>query len=286
MIAIIDSGSTKSDWVLLKEGGGQESYETMGLNPYHHSAEIITRTVSENEGLLQHAPEIRNVYFYGAGCSSGAMRKIVESGLAPVFKNAKIKVDHDLVACAYATYGGGPSISCILGTGSNSCHFDGEKVTELLPSIGYFFGDEAGGSYFGKHLLKDYLYKRLPAEFEKDLESEYALSKDSILERVYMKKSPNSFLASFMPFITVRREHPYFQKMLHQGFAEFIQIHVHCFADHAEVPVHFIGSVAFYCQDELRIAAEATGIHLGQIIQKPIKGLVKYHTEMLNRSSD
>lgn len=276
MILIVDSGSTKSDWILVR-GEERTLYKTMGFNPYFHSETIIANAIKQNQDLCAFADEITNVYYYGAGCSSEALNSIVSRALHKIFMNAEILVDHDLLACAYATYKGKPAISCILGTGSNSCHFDGERLTEEVPALAYILGDEGSGSYFGKKLLSSYLYKHLPKEISDDLEATFKLDKDSIIDNVYMKPHANVFLASFMRFIAKHKEHPFIDQMIYEGLREFIRIHVKCFSDYAEVEVNFIGSIGYFFADQLSRAAKDEGITLGTVTRKPIDGLVDYH---------
>ncbi|MGB1647045.1 MAG: ATPase, partial [Crocinitomicaceae bacterium] len=167
-----------------------------GFNPYFHSAEDISREISQHPDLILLADQIEHIYFYGAGCSSKKLNKIVENGLSTVFPSAKILVDHDLLACAYATYDGEPGISCILGTGSNSCFFDGKNLVEEVPALGYVLGDEGSGSYFGKYLLSSYLYKRLTEEINDAFEKKYNLSNATIVDKVYKECNANVYIAS------------------------------------------------------------------------------------------
>ena len=166
MILIADSGSTKCDWALIDEKGTRlGQFETMGLNPYFHNEHAVENAVRSNQPLSLHAQKVTHIFFYGAGSSTPVMCEIISNGLKKVFTAAEISVDHDLVGCAYATYDGEPCISCILGTGSNSCYFYGKNVFEEIPSLAYILGDEASGSYFGKILLREYFYKKLPDKF-------------------------------------------------------------------------------------------------------------------------
>lgn len=275
MILIVDSGSTKSDWVLLSEAG-QTFFSTMGLNPYFHTEEIVYDAVMENEGLCNIREGVQKVFFYGAGCSSDALNQIIERGLKKVFTNASVVVDHDLKACAFATYEGEPSISCIIGTGSNSCYFDGEELSEEVPALGYVLGDEGSGTYFGKQLLANYLYKRLPEHIYAALET-MGLTKDEIVDKVYMQPDANVYLASFMRFIITFAEDPYIKNMIFEGFKHFVQIHVCCYKNYQEVKTHFVGSIAHLFSEELESACAFYNVNLGNIIQKPIDGLVKFH---------
>ncbi|MBL4652550.1 MAG: ATPase [Flavobacteriales bacterium] len=277
MKLIVDSGSTKSDWVLVRADNSRKGFSTMGFNPYFHNETTIANAILQHEELKNVRTDIDAVHYYGAGCSSKSLRSVVENALQSAFVNATISVDHDLTACAYSTYDGAPGISCILGTGSNSCHFDGEKVVEEVPALAYILGDEGSGSYYGKQLLSAYLYKTLPDHIHQSFFEEYGLSKDDILENVYMKPNANVYIASFMKFASKHRDDPYFENMVYEGMKKFMQTHVCCYKDHKTVNVHFIGSIGYYFERELRKAAEELRISVGTIIKKPIDGLVQYH---------
>ncbi len=278
MILIADSGSTKCDWALIDEKGTRlGNYQTMGLNPYFHSEDVIENALRSNVELNNIASDVKQIFFYGAGSSTKEMCDIMNAGLKRVFINADILVDHDLVGSAMSTYDGEPCIACILGTGSNSCFFDGKEVYEEVPSLAYILGDEASGSYFGKILLQEYFYKKLPADLREAFETYHAPSKDEIISRVYREPNANVYLAGFMKFIGEHRHHPHVKQWVTKGMIHFINIHVKCFSNWKDVPVHFVGSIGHYFEDCLQEAAKETGIRLGQIIRKPIDGLVNYH---------
>ncbi len=277
MVLIVDSGSTKSDWILLKGRDEREFYKTMGFNPFFHSETFIANAVKQNQDLVRFADQIEQIFYYGAGCSSDEMNAIVKKALKKVFPKAAVVVDHDLLACAYATYAGEPAISCILGTGSNSCHYDGENLTEAVPALSYILGDEGSGSYFGKKLLAAFLYHKLPDHVAEDLVKRHEVTKSSIMENVYMKSGANVYLASFMRFIADHKADPFIDDMLISGLKDFMEAHVCCYEDYKTVPVHFIGSIGYFFEEQLRKAADSLGITIGTIIRKPIDGLVDFH---------
>ncbi len=280
MILIADSGSTKADWrFITNEGQTLKDFSTMGFNPYFHSSDLVETKMNESACAMEIAAEVQHVFFYGAGCSSAALNEIIHIGLSRIFTNANVYVGHDLNACAYATYFGEPEISCILGTGSNSCYFDGEEVYEEIPSLAYILGDEGSGSYFGKKLLQDYFYKLLPAEISDAFEEEFKLTDKELVRRVYNEPNANVYLASFMKFIASFKNHEHVRGWMVDGFRHFVKIHVKCFKNWSDVKVHFIGSVAFHFQEYLQDACEAEGVQLGTVIQKPIDNLVRYHLE-------
>ena len=277
-VLIADSGSTKCDWQLLDESGKElAEFHTMGFNPYFHTADLVEKVMGDNADVQSLASDITHVFFYGAGSSSVELCSIIREGLERVFPSASVVVDHDLVGAAYSTYDGRPGITCIIGTGSNSCHFDGTAVLEEVPALAYILGDEASGSWHGKKLLAAKLYHMLPAEVEADFERTYGFTKSDIIDKVYREPDPNVFLASFMTFIGKHKEQPLFQSWLKEGFQAFVNVHVKCFSNWKNEPVHFIGSVAYHFQEELRSVCEAEGVTMGAIIKKPIDGLASYH---------
>jgi N-acetylglucosamine kinase-like BadF-type ATPase len=277
MLVIADSGSTKCDWRIVAEDKNYIDCATMGINPYFHNADVIEAELRNNEQLMRIADQVKALFFYGAGCSSTELKRTAEQGLSRIFPNAEIYVDHDLVAAAFSVYEDDPCIACILGTGSNSCHFDGDIVREEVPALAYILGDEGSGSYFGKKLLSDFLYKRLPQNIHDGLVDKFGLTKDIVVDRVYMKPHANVYLASFMKFITGFKSEPYVQDMIFEGIGKFLDVHVTCYRDFEKVKTHFIGSVAYYHEDILRQAAEMRNIQVGKIIKKPIDGLYDYH---------
>lgn len=277
MYFIIESGSTKSDWVLVDNKNNQSFFSTMGFNPYFHSADIIEAELKKNTEIMHLVPSIKGIYFYGAGCSSPELNEIVEEGLSRIFPTASILVEHDLLACAYATYSGKPGISCIIGTGSNSCYFDGQNLLEEVPALGYVLGDEGSGSYFGKQLLSSFLYHHLPQDIEADFIATYQLDKDQIVDKVYREPNANVFIASFMPFIAKHKENSFFSEMVYQGFKHFMQVHVCCYDNFKDTEVHFVGSLSKIFEKELHKAAAELGIQIASIVQKPVIGLVNYH---------
>ncbi|MEZ7837080.1 MAG: ATPase [Flavobacteriales bacterium] len=282
IILIADSGSTKSDWLAIDEAGNElAKFSTMGFNPYFHSSSLVKKELSGQIEMMKIAPNVGQVFFYGAGSSSAEMCSIIEEGLKGVFSHASIHVGHDLNGAAYSTWSGEPAITCILGTGSNSCFFDGTEVYEEVPSLAYILGDEGSGSWFGKRLLRAFLYKKLPQNIHNDFVSEFGLSLTDVNKRLYTDPNPNVFLASFMKFISKHRDAKIVKAWLQDGFGSFLDSHVACFENHKQIPVHFIGSVAYHFSDDLQLACEKRGIQMGNLIKKPIEGLAKYHVECI-----
>ena len=220
--------------------------------------------------------QVTKLLFYGAGCSIPELNAVVKSALSTYFNRAVVKVDHDLKASAFACYGGKPEIACILGTGSNSCYFDGKKITEAVPALGHILGDEGSGSYFGKRILSDFLYHRLPQEMAEEL-NDLGLNKEVIIEHVYMLPDANVYIASFMPILIRHKNLSYCQEVIEEGIRKFIDIHVKCYDNYREVEVNFVGSMACLLQDELKKICDSEAIQMGTIIRKPLKALVDYN---------
>jgi N-acetylglucosamine kinase-like BadF-type ATPase len=279
---IVDSGSTKSDWVFLGPDG-RINLQTRGLNPVFHDVRTIENEIRSNEALVSLSTSVEEVWFYGAGCSSFERNEMMSTGLKSVFSGAKIHIAHDLLACAYATYEGVPAISCILGTGSNACFFDGKELSQAVPSLGYILGDEGSGSYFGKQLVSSFLYGRLPDDINESFKKWQNISKDEVISKVYREPNANAYLASFMEFAVKESSHPYIKEMMFEGFKRFNEIHVCSYDNFTQFKTSYVGSIAYLFSEELYRACKASEISIGKIIHKPIDGLIKYHQIYLNK---
>ncbi|MCH8554094.1 MAG: ATPase [Schleiferiaceae bacterium] len=285
MIIIGESGSTKCDWIVIDNHTGEEvdAFTTMGFNPYFHSSAFVNDEMQKNDVAVEWQQLITKVFFYGAGCSTDALKATIRKGLSRFFSKAVVSVDHDLNAAAYAAYDNEPEVVCILGTGSNSCFFDGEIVSEEVPALAYVLGDEGSASYLGKRLLAAFLYKKLPTELHEDFVETYQIEKDDIITSVYNRPHANVYLASFSRFVGKHASHPYFRKMVKEGFEHFTDIHICCFKEAVErnVKINFIGSVAFHFQDILKEVLAEKSLLFGRVIAKPAQALVNYHIEHL-----
>jgi N-acetylglucosamine kinase-like BadF-type ATPase len=275
MLLIADSGSTKCDWYLETEGGVYT--HTIGFNPMFHDSTFIEEVLQANVLLSKSRLEVSKIYFYGASCSSPDRIETITKALSNFFPKAEVHVGHDLLGSALSTCGNNAGISCILGTGSNACYYDGQTVHRAKPALGFILGDEGSGSYFGKILLREYLYQNLPEEIQNDFSEQYHLDKDQIFKRVYQTEGANRFLASFMPFVDKHRQHSYMQNLLYDGLLLFVRIHISPYPEFRKVPVHFVGSVAYYFSDVLEKISKDLGFTLGKIVQRPIDGLRDYH---------
>lgn len=280
MIIIADGGSTKCDWILLNDKGEVElKTRTKGLNPAVFKPETLKSRLEENEDLKEIIPKVTRVDFYGAGCGTPTPVKNLEMILNDFFEDAEINVDEDMVAAALAATTE-PGIVCILGTGSNSCFFDGKKVHMEVESLGYVLMDEASGNYFGKRLIRDYYYKFMGDDMSREFAKRYDLDADTIKRKVYKEDNPNTYLASFAEFIfTSEERNGYFYKLIYEGIEKFIERRVMCYKQAQNVPIHFIGSIAFFSEDIIRDVAKRYHLDIGNIIRRPIDGLIEHYKQ-------
>ncbi|TRX48802.1 hypothetical protein FNH22_28360 [Fulvivirga sp. M361] len=279
MILIAISGSTKCDWQLIDSAGKATAFSSTGINPFFHSEEEIIDVFNSIKEIAAVKDSIEIVYIYSAGCGSKRLKTVVRNALGQVFTRSHFYVNHDIVASALSTYEGVPAISCILGTGSNACFFDGDIVRQEIPALDYILSDEGGGSYYGKKLLTAYLHNTMPQELREKFSSQYALSQEEILEKVYMQPYANVYLASFMPFIQDNIKDEYLYTMVKEGMGLFMDLFVRSFSRFNNVKTHFTGSIAYYFKDILNEVASAKKITVGKIIKEPINDLVKYHLD-------
>jgi len=277
MILIADSGSTKCSWVLCNtEGVIINRYHTIGFNPYFIDEKNILTHLEESD-LIEHKDTINNVVFYGAGCSSKEKNIVISAPLNLFFKNADVVIRHDIDAACYAMYTGKPNITCILGTGSNSCFFDGKEIFEHAPSLGFLVGDEGSGNYFGKKAISLYFNKMLPENLKTNFEANFETNLATIKEHIYNNSRANVYLAEFFPFISENKKHPLIQELISKALDKFFKIHVCCFKNYKEVDINFIGSVAYCLSDQIHTAAEKYHCKINDIIKSPIDNLVSYH---------
>ncbi|WP_340202336.1 N-acetylglucosamine kinase [Ascidiimonas sp. W6] len=280
MILIVDSGATKSDWIALDDNGNQLFMtQTLGLSPEVLTREIIIERLANNFELSKHSKEVTQLFFYGAGCGTVRMQSYLKDIFHDYFKNAKISVKEDTYAAVYATVEAKEhAIVCILGTGSNCSYFDGRELFQKVSSLGYILMDDCSGNYFGRQLLRDYYYHKIPPKLTAKFEQEYDLEADVIKNHLYKQPNPNTYLATFAKFVIQNKNEEYCQKLIRKGMQLFIDNSITQFEQaKTGVFVHFVGSIAYYLQDELKMIMEENGIKVGNILRRPIDGLVKYH---------
>jgi len=282
MIAIVDGGSTKCDWVILENSGKiSQKTESIGFNPNIINADLIPQEIEKNPHLFLIKNQLDYIYFYGSGCGTVENALFVETQLQKVFPYAKVTVKEDLTAAAYAAYNGKPAIVCILGTGSNSCYFDGESIRRDLPSLGFLIGDEGSGSALGKHLVRRFFMKKLPQDLHQEFVETYHLTIEDAIKNMYHNPRANAYLAEFNKFVVQRKQHPYFQNMVFDEMKNFFEYQVLPYEEAREAEINFIGSIAYYYEDILRAAAAELNLTVGHIVQKPIESLVEYHKKYI-----
>lgn len=282
MVAIVDAGSTKCDWVILDDFKKVFlKTETIGFNPNIINPELIVPEIQKNTSLVSTKNSIKKVFFYGSGCGVPENRAVVEKELQRFFTQAEIAVKEDLTAAAYAAYNGKPAIVCILGTGSNSCYFDGENLKIELPSLGFLLGDEGSGSSIGKQLVRRYFMKKLPDDLRQAFEDKYQLTIDVALKNMYHNPRANAYLADFNKFVVQHKSHPYFQNMVFDEMKNFFDYQVLPYPEAKEAEINFIGSIAYYYENILRSAAAELNLKMGSVVQKPIESLVNYHIKYI-----
>ena len=280
MTLIADGGSTKCDWILLDSAGEVlVKTRTKGLNPAVVPHDELISRISENTDLASIFETVEILDFYGAGAGTKTPNEILTKTLKVLFPHASVSVNEDLLAAVYAATTE-PGIICILGTGSNSCYFDGEKIHAHVPSLGYVLMDEASGNYFGKRLIRDYYYGVMPEPLMEEFARRFNLEADEIKLNVYQKPNPNTYLASFAEFIfTAPEVNGYFYQLISDGMDRFIKRRVLCYEEAQNVPIHFIGSIAHFSEEMIRNAMKPYRIKLGKIIRRPIDGLIDYYRE-------
>ncbi|MCE5225374.1 MAG: ATPase [Porphyromonadaceae bacterium] len=276
MILIADSGSTKTDWCLVENGVLVKQIFTKGTNPFFQTEDEISAEVSGNLLPYLDTAKVDAVWFYGAGCAFPEKNEIVRAAIARHL-DVPIEVGSDLLGAARGLCGRQPGIACILGTGSNSCFYDGKEIVSNVSPLGFILGDEGSGAVLGKMLVGDVLKNQLPAALKEEFLARYELTPAIILERVYKKPFPNRFLASLSPFLVEHLDVPEIHTLVLNGFKAFFERNVKQY-DYKQYPVHLIGSLAYYYRSVLQEAAEQTGVRLGTIKQSPMEGLISYHS--------
>lgn len=283
MILIADGGSTKADWIALNTNK-EEAFRvrTLGLNPAIVPHEELSNRIVNMFQLMHIKDEVTEIHFYGAGCGTPKPIEILKSILESIFVNAKIFIAEDMLAAVYAASGKEPALVCILGTGSNSCYFNGEQMEMMTASLGYILMDEASGNYFGKKLIIDYYYHKMPKKIAEKFRNEFDLDADHIKKNLYRAPNPNMYLATFAKFMFEFKEEKYIKKIIKKGFQEFFKYRILPYNKTAETPIYFIGSIAFYFRDILEKIAQKNNLVITDVIQRPIDNLLAYHKDNIN----
>ncbi len=283
MILIADGGSTKADWIAI-DNNKKELFRTrtLGLNPAIVPEEELHNRIINMFQLINVKDDVEEIHFYGAGCGTPKPVQILKTVLESIFVKAKVFIDEDMLAAVYAASGKEPALVCILGTGSNSCYYNGSTMEMLVASLGYILMDEASGNYFGKKLIIDYYYKKMPKEIAEKFNEEFNLDADYIKKNLYRESNPNMYLASFAKFMFDFKDEKYIKKIIKKGFQKFFKYRVLPYNVPTETPIYFIGSIAHYFRDILENIAAKNNLKITDVIQRPIDNLLEYHKNNIN----
>ncbi len=285
MIFIVDSGSTKTDWIALDNSGEVLfSTQTLGLNPQVLPSTILTERIINNYDLYQNREKVSHIYFYGAGCGVDSPANRIEKVFSEIFTSSNFSILEDTYAAVYSTTQyNDPAIVCIMGTGSNCTYFDGKQIEQRITSLGYVLMDEASGNFYGKQLIRAYYFGTMSDALAEKFKDQYDLSPDVIKENVYRRENPNTYLAKFAKFIIENKEVPEMKTIIKDGLQRFISHQILQFEEAKNLPIHFIGSIAFYLKDEIYESLKKNGLHLGNVVKRPIDGLVEHHKKLLSQ---
>ncbi|HET6558417.1 MAG TPA: BadF/BadG/BcrA/BcrD ATPase family protein [Prolixibacteraceae bacterium] len=278
MKLIADSGSTKTSWKIISPSGETKDIKTPGINPFFRSEEDIYQELSSLL-LPETGDDIQQVYFYGAGIVNAEKGEIIRRAINRIYPQATVETYSDVVGAARALFGNQAGIACILGTGSNACLYDGQRITHGISPLGFILGDEGSGAVMGRKLLGDYFKEVMPANLREDFTRQYNLTRDEALNRVYRTEKPNQFLAQFVPFLSAHSNSAYCQAFVQQNFMEFFERNVSKLPGYTGYPIGFIGSVAFHFSQILNNTASYFGYEKTIILKDPIDGLERYYKE-------
>lgn len=280
MKLVADAGATKIDWGIIDYGTKtpeDNCFSTIGINPYFFQSDEIVNI------LLKEIPKdidklkVEEIFYYGAGCSSEGRIKRVNDALKQIFPRAQILVTHDLLGAAIALCGNSKGIACILGTGSNSCLYDGKEIIDQHGGIGFILGDEGSGAHLGKLFVQQLFYKNVPEDLRDDFYETFKLKDEQIIDSIYMKEYPNRFLASFAPFLSKHVKNKFIDKIVLQSFKEFFENHIKYFRNYKEYPFNAVGSISIHFEEQIRKTVADFDMQAGIFIEKPINHLVDYH---------
>ena len=282
MILIVESGSTKTEWrYIANPNEAYESFYSDGINPYYQSADEITIAQKSILGELA-KKTIQQVFYYGTGITDDAKRDIIRQAIKPFVGEAEITVENDLVAAGISLCGDDAGIACILGTGANSGYFEGGKLKEQIPPLGFWLGDEGSGANLGKRLILAYLHHELPSDLRDAFIKRFgALNRLDIFEHAYQKEFPNRWFATFSKFLFDHRKHPFCYALVEKAFQDFCQLYLVKYESSQTAPIHFTGSVAFYYSDILKRVVSSFGLRVGIISEAPMAGLTLFHKKMI-----
>ena len=279
MKLLVDSGSTKADWIAIDDAGKVLfTTQSLGLNPEVLNKEEIISRLNERFDISHNAKNADSLFFYGAGCGTDRMKNFLTEVFEKYFINAKVTVHEDTYAAVYATTPKNQkAIVCILGTGSNCSYFDGTVLYQKVQSLGYIAMDDCSGNRFGRHLLRGYYFNKMPAVLAKEFETTYNVLPDPVKNNLYKEPNPNAYLATFAKFLIKHKDTDFCKKYIYEEMESFVENYIKQFDNYQDVPVHFIGSIAFYLKEELDEILSKHKIKIGNVLRRPIDGLIEYH---------
>lgn len=280
MKLLVDSGSTKADWIAIDDNGKVLfTTQSLGLNPEVLGKDEVISRLEDRFDISHNKKSVTHLYFYGAGCGTERMRSFLSSIFKDYFPNANVSVNEDTYAAVYATTPKNEeAIVCILGTGSNCSYFDGKELHQKVQSLGYIAMDDCSGNRFGRELIRSYYFNKMPQDLVGEFEKAHNLDPDVIKHNLYKEPNPNAYLATFAKFLIQHKDHAFCKKMIYAAMEDFVEFYIKQYEQYQSVPVHFIGSIAFYLRDELREVLDKHEIRLGNVLRRPIDGLIAYHS--------
>ena len=279
MKLLVDSGSTKADWIAIDDNGKVLfTTQTLGLNPEVLTKEEIIHRLDDKFDISHNRDKATALFFYGAGCGTDRMKDFLTKVFQEYFLNATVSVHEDTYAAVYATTPKNEkAIVCILGTGSNCSLFDGNVLHQKVQSLGYIAMDDCSGNRFGRHLLRGYYFNKMPADLAKEFEEEYNIEPDYVKNNLYKEPNPNAYLATFAKFLIKHKDTAFCRKFILAEMEDFVENYIKQFEECTTIPVHFVGSIAFYLKDELEEVLNKHKIKIGNVLRRPIDGLIAYH---------
>lgn len=281
MKLLVDSGSTKADWIAIDDNGKVLfTTQSLGLNPEVLTKEEVIARLEDKFDISQNKQKATHLYFYGAGCGTDRMKNFLTEVFQEYFSAAQISVYEDTYAAVFATTPKNEkAIVCILGTGSNCSYFDGSVLHQKVQSLGYIAMDDASGNRFGRHLLRAYYFNKMPKNLATKFEKEFNLDADVIKQNFYKEPNPNAYLATFAEFLIKNKDEAICQAFIREEMISFVENYIMQFENYKDVPVHFVGSIAFYLKDELASILNEYSIKIGNVLRRPIDGLIEFHVK-------
>ncbi|MBD3580953.1 N-acetylglucosamine kinase [Flavobacterium selenitireducens] len=280
MKLLVDSGSTKADWIAIDDAGKVLfTTQSLGVNPEVLGKDEVIARLDDRFDISHNKKSVTHLYFYGAGCGTERMRSFLAAIFKDYFPNANISVNEDTYAAVYATTPkNDKAVVCILGTGSNCSYFDGKELHQKVQSLGYIAMDDCSGNRFGRELIRSYYFNKMPKNLATEFEKAHNLDADVIKHNLYKEPNPNAYLATFAKFLIQHKDDAFCKKLIYSAMEDFVELYIKQYDEHTSVPVHFIGSIAFYLREELKEVLEKHNINIGNVLRRPIDGLIAYHS--------